>query len=74
MSGQGGAREGAGRKPSGDPCRKLSIAPRQSEYAVLKEAAAAEGKTFSRYVIDAAMEKASALQGQKRRDIKTIYG
>lgn len=51
----GGRRPGAGRKPSGDPCKKISIAPRLSEYAILKKAAE---KTFSRFVIDAALEKA----------------
>lgn len=58
MNGWGDAREGGGRKPSGDPCKKLSIAPRMSEYAVIKKAAEDAGKSFSRYVIDAAMEKA----------------
>ena len=54
----GGARKGAGRKPSGDPTKKFSIAARMSEYAVLKDAAGKAGKTVSRFVVEAALEKA----------------
>lgn len=54
-----------GRKPSGNPCKKLSIAPRLSEYEAIKKAAEAAGQTFSRYVIDAAMTRTreAAAQG-----------
>lgn len=54
----GGARPGSGRKPSGDPTKKFSIAARMSEYTVLKDAAEKAGKTISRFVVEAALEKA----------------
>ena len=66
---RGGARPGAGRKPSGEPLKKLSIAPHLSEYDALKNAAALAGKTLSRFVIDAAMEKARILCCGKRVSI-----
>ena len=61
---RGGARPGAGRKPSGERARTTSINPRRSEYAILKAAAEQAGKTFSRFVIDAALEKANAMRPQ----------
>lgn len=46
-----------GRPPSGDPVKKLSIAPRQSEYEAIRRAAEKAGVSFSRFVIAAALEK-----------------
>lgn len=51
-----------GRKPLGDPIQKASVCPRASELALLREAAELSGKTFSRYVLDAALEKAASLE------------
>ena len=60
----GGARKGAGRKPSADPTRKMSVAMRETELRLLKAAAGNAGKSFSRYVVDAALEKARASPAQ----------
>ena len=57
---KGGAREGAGRPKlrSGEGLGKnLSIRVSESEIALIKQKAAACGKTMSRYIVDCALEK-----------------
>ena len=58
---RGGKRKGAGRPPSGDPVRNMTIAPKESERAALQAAAARCGKSVSRFVIDAAMKEAMSI-------------
>lgn len=53
----GGKREGAGRKPSGDPTHKFSIAAKESEFQKLKALAQKSGKTLSRFLVDLALEQ-----------------
>ena len=66
----GGARKGAGRKPSGNPTKKMSVAMRETELRLLKAAAEDAGKSFSRYVVDAALEKARASPAQAQSTLR----
>ena len=53
----GGKRKGAGRPKGNDATKKFSISARMSEYALIAKAAASEGKSISRYLVELALQK-----------------
>ena len=50
-----------GRKPVADRVRVMPFYPRESEYAIIRERAEACGVSFSRFVVEAALERARAM-------------
>ena len=61
-----------GRQPLNDPIRTFSVNPRSSEYAAIKEAAAAQGKTLSRFLVDAALKEAAAMKAAGDNQVSSI--
>ncbi len=53
----GGKRKGAGRPKGNDGTKKFSVSARMSEYAIIEKAAADEGKSISRYLVELALQK-----------------
>lgn len=53
-SGRGGARKGAGRKPTGRKYHVMSVTGSKEELDAIRRKAAAAGKTVSRFLLDAA--------------------
>ena len=70
MSGE--ARRRRGPKPSGDPVCKMSVSPRVSESGIIRKAAAAQGKTLSRFLVDAALKEAAAMKAAGDNQVSSI--